>query len=70
MTPPFWERAAHSFFHLFSFLCLFVVLIVSPFWFREREMALIASVPGHFFPFPFYYSMRHLDANLNVCLNN
>ena len=50
----FWERAAHSFNHMFSLLCLFVALVVSYFVFDGEPLVLIASVSGHCLPFTFY----------------
>ena len=49
----FWERAAHSVNRVFSLLCLFVALVVSPFCFQGRTLVLIASIPGHCLPFTF-----------------
>ena len=43
----FWERAAYSFYRVFSLLCLFVALVVSHIGFEGRTLVLIASVPGH-----------------------
>ena len=50
----FWERAAHSVFCMFSFLSLFVALVVLHFGFEGRTLVLIASVPGHYLRFTFY----------------
>ena len=45
----FWERAAHSVYHihvLFVFL-LIVILVISHLSFEGGTLVLIASVPGH-----------------------
>ena len=49
-----WERAAQSVNNMFSLLCPFVVSFVSHLGFKGGNLVLIAPVPGHFFPFPFY----------------
>ena len=49
----FSERTAHSVNHMFSLLCLFVVLVVSHLGFKGGNLVLIAPVPGQCFPFPF-----------------
>ena len=44
----FWERAAHSVYHVFSsYFDFFVILIISNFGFEGRTLILIASLPGH-----------------------
>ena len=43
----FLEKAAHLVNHMFSLLCLFVVLVVSHLGFEDRNLVLIARVPGH-----------------------
>ena len=43
----FWEIAAQSVDHMFSFVfCLFVILVFSRFGFEDWIWVLIASVPG------------------------
>ena len=49
----FWKRAAHSVTHMFSLLCLFVVLVVSHLGFEGGNLVLISPVPGHCLPFAF-----------------
>ena len=49
----FWERAAHSFNHVFTLLCPFIVLAVSHLGFKGGNLVLIVPVPGHWFPFTF-----------------
>ena len=45
----FWERAAYSVNHMFSLLCLFVVLVVSHLGFEDGNLVLTAPVLGHCF---------------------
>ena len=47
----FWEKAAHSVYRVIFLLCLFVVLVISYLGFKGGNLVLIASVPGHCFPF-------------------
>ena len=45
----FWERAAHSVYHLFSLY----FIVISHFGFEGRTLVLIASVPGLCLSFTF-----------------
>ena len=49
----FWESTAHSDHHIFSLLCLFVVLVVSHFGFEGGNRIKIAPVPGRCLSFTF-----------------
>ena len=50
----FLEIAVHSVYHMFSLVCIFVVLVVSNLGFMGGNLVLIVPVTGHCFPFTFY----------------
>ena len=45
----FWERAAHSIYHMYVLFVfrLIVILVISNFGFEGGTLVLITSVPGH-----------------------
>ena len=47
----FWERGAHSVKHMF------IALVVSHFGFEDGILVLIASIPSHCLPFPYYQNI-------------
>ena len=60
----FWKRTAHSVNRLFSFLCIFVALVVSHLGFEDRTLVLIASVPGHCLPFTLFFYQKAISSFL------
>ena len=50
----FWQRAAHSFYRMFSlYFDLWYFLVISHFGFEGGTLVLIASVPGHCLSFTY-----------------
>ena len=48
----FWERAAHSVYHMFSlYIDFFIILVNSHFGLEGGTLVLMASVPGYCLPF-------------------